>query len=406
MDKRSLFRKTSKGWVIGLSVAGVLFIGATVFYSVRTLQQLSASTTAETEVPTLPEIEAVTALGRIEPLGEVIQVAPSPASATGGAKVERLFVEEGDRVRAQQIVAQLDSYGRLKAALERAKEDVAVAEANLAVVKAGAKRGEIAAQQATIQRLREQLRGESATQAATVSRIEAELRNAETEYNRYEQLHQDGAISTSERDSRFLTLATTRERVTEAKANKSRTEATLERQIREAIATLDRIAEVRPVEVRQATASVDVAKAAVGQAQEELELSVVRSPIEGQVLEINARVGEVTATDEGIMAIGKTDRMVVVAEVYESDISRVRLDLEATITSENGSFEGEIRGKVSNIGLQIGKRDVLDTDPAADVDARVVEVDILLDPEDNRKVSGLTNAKVFVEILLNEAIND
>ncbi|MEM9540982.1 MAG: ABC exporter membrane fusion protein [Cyanobacteria bacterium P01_E01_bin.42] len=400
MDKRSLLTATGKKWTLGLAVAGILAVGATVVYGTRTLQQLPASTTAELDVPELPEVEAVTALGRLEPLGEAIQVAPSPSSTTGGAKVERLFVEEGDRIRTGQILARLDNYGRLQAALDRAEEDVSVAEANLAVVKAGAKQGEIVAQQATIQRLREQLRGESATQAATVSRIEAELNNAETEFSRHEQLHQDGAISTSERDSRFLTLATTRERLAEAKANKLRTESTLDRQIREAIATLNRIAEVRPVEVSQATASVNLAKAAVRQAQEDLELSVVRSPIDGQVLEINARVGEVTSLEDGIMAIGKTDRMVVVAEVYESDISRVRLDLDAVITSENGSFEGEIEGKVSNIGLQIGKRDVLDTDPAADVDARVVEVDILLNPEDSRKVSALTNAKVYVEIVL------
>ncbi|MEA5468602.1 ABC exporter membrane fusion protein [Spirulina sp. 06S082] len=398
--KRSLFTQKGKGWIVGLSIGGLLVVGATAIYSVRTLQQLSASTAEESEVPELPKIEAVTALGRLEPLGEVIQVAASPSSTTGGAKVERLLVREGDRVRANQIIAQLDSYDRLNAAVNRAKEDVAVAEANLAVVKAGAKQGEITAQQATIQRLREQLRGESATQAATVSRIEAELRNAETEYKRYEQLYQEGAISTSERDTRALTLATTRERVTEAKENKIRTEATLDRQIREAIANLDRISEVRPVEIRQAQASVDLAEAAVRQAREDLELSVVRSPITGQILEVNTHVGEVTETGEGIIAIGKTDRMVVVAEVYESDISRVRIDREAIIKSENGSFEGELRGKVSNIGLQIGKKDVLDTDPAADVDARVIEVDILLSPEDSQRVSGLTNAKVLVEILL------
>jgi HlyD family secretion protein len=55
---------------------------------------------------------------------------------------------------------------------------------------------------------------------------------------------------------------------------------------------------------------------------------------------------------------------------------------------------------VSHVGLQIGKKDVLDTDPAADTDARVVEVDILLSPEASRRVSGLTNAKVLVDIEL------
>jgi HlyD family secretion protein len=41
---------------------------------------------------------------------------------------------------------------------------------------------------------------------------------------------------------------------------------------------------------------------------------------------------------------------------------------------------------------------VLNNDPAADIDARVVEVKIALSPEFNKQVSGLTNAKVTVEI--------
>jgi HlyD family secretion protein len=41
---------------------------------------------------------------------------------------------------------------------------------------------------------------------------------------------------------------------------------------------------------------------------------------------------------------------------------------------------------------------VLNTDPAADIDARVVEVKISLSSQDSQRVSGLTNAKVMVEI--------
>jgi HlyD family secretion protein len=51
------------------------------------------------------------------------------------------------------------------------------------------------------------------------------------------------------------------------------------------------------------------------------------------------------------------------------------------------------------VGLKIGKKDVLNTDPAADVDARVVEVKILLTPESSKKVAGLTYAKTLVKIL-------
>jgi HlyD family secretion protein len=90
--------------------------------------------------------------------------------------------------------------------------------------------------------------------------------------------------------------------------------------------------------------------------------------------------------------------MFVIAEVAEDSIGKVRIGQNATITSDNGAFSGELKGTVTEIGRKIGKKDVLNTDPAADVDARVVEVKIALPSEDSQKVSGLTYAKVIVEI--------
>jgi len=117
-------------------------------------------------------------------------------------------------------------------------------------------------------------------------------------------------------------------------------------------------------------------------------------------LKINTLAGETINEQEGIAELGQTDQMVVIAEVYESDISKVRLGQRVTVTSEGKSFEGELQGNVSQIGLRIGKKDILDTDPAAVVDARVVEVNIRLNPGYSKRVSSLTNSKVIVEILL------
>jgi len=64
--------------------------------------------------------------------------------------VERLLVEEGDRVAVDQIIAQLDNYERLQAALETARRELTVAEAALNIVEAGAQRGEIQAAEARI----------------------------------------------------------------------------------------------------------------------------------------------------------------------------------------------------------------------------------------------------------------
>ena len=101
-----------------------------------------------------------------------------------------------------------------------------------------------------------------------------------------------------------------------------------------------------------------------------------------------------------IVDLGQSKQMYAVAEVYEKDIGRVHLGQRATITSLNGAFQRNLLGTVDEIGREIGKKDVLDTDPAADVDARVVEVKIHLDPADSQKVVDLSNLKVKAAIIL------
>ena len=188
---------------------------------------------------------------------------------------------------------------------------------------------------------------------------------------------------------------TWKDQLEEAQATRNRTIATLSKQLIEAKATLEEIAEVRSVDVAVAQAELDEAKAAVQQAQANLDLAYVRSPKDGQILKIHTWPGEIIG-NKGIVELGQTDQMYAIAEVYETDISKVRLGQQATITSKG--FTGELSGTVDEIGLQIGKKDVLGTDPAADVDARVVEVKIRLDQASSQQVTGLTNLQVNVVI--------
>ncbi|NEP15035.1 MAG: HlyD family efflux transporter periplasmic adaptor subunit [Symploca sp. SIO2C1] len=409
---------------------------ATAIAAVYTLKIVGQRPTAE-PLPTptkTPEIKAVTANGRIEPQGEVTELSPSPSIQ--GAKVDQLLVSIGDQVGADQVIAVLDNRDRLQAAVERAQKQVKVAKANLAQVEAGAKTGRIGAQEATIKRLEAELIGErdaqqtritrletqlreaQIAQDATIRRLEAELRTVENDFERFEQLAQQGVISLSELDSRKLqvetaqeqlkeaeanrtqTLETLQEEITEAKVTRSQTEDILEEQINEAKKTLDEVREVRPVDVQQAEAEVESSLAAVAQAEADLALAYVRAPESAKVLAIHAKVGEIVDPEKGIIELGNTEQMMVVAEVDESNISKVRLGQRASMTSEGNAFEGEIRGSVSEIGLQIGKKDILDTDPAAAVDTRVVEVKIRLNSEDSKRVDSLTNSQVIVKISL------
>jgi HlyD family secretion protein len=123
----------------------------------------------------------------------------------------------------------------------------------------------------------------------------------------------------------------------------------------------------------------------------------LRAPIDGTVLRLNARVGE-RAGDEGILDLADSDRMEALLEVYESDIDRVRLGQLATITSENGGFDGNLSGRVNRISPQVRQREVLSTDPTRDADARIVEVRVRLEPEDARRVRDLTGLKVIARL--------
>jgi HlyD family secretion protein len=138
---------------------------------------------------------------------------------------------------------------------------------------------------------------------------------------------------------------------------------------------------------------VKVARANLAGAQAELALAEVRAPIEGQVLRIHAREGE-RVDHEGIIELGRTNEMHAIAEVYETDIGRVREGQVATIKSP--ALPEPLTGRVERIGLTVSKMDVLDTDPVAKTDARVVEVDVRLDAHVD--ASKLTYLQVRIEI--------
>jgi HlyD family secretion protein len=354
---------------------------------------------SETVIATAPApVEMVSALGRLEPEGEVIQVF-APTSAEG-ARVEILKVVHGQQIRKGDVIAVLDTYARRLAALQEAQEQVRVAQAQLSQVEAGAKLGQIQAQARVVDRQQAELQTETGAQAAAIARLEAELQNAELEAQRYQLLHRAGAVSASLRDSKQLTADTVRQQVTEAQVTLSRIERSRQQQISEAEATLDQIAEVRPVDVEVARSQVAAAQASVARAEAELDLATVRSPQDGQILRIHTRPGELVG-EQGILSLGQTQRMVAVAEVYEVDLSRIRVGQSATVISKNNAFPEVLRGEVVEVGLEINKQDVLDTDPAAQFDARVVEVKVRLDEASSRRVAGLTNLTVQVSIDVN-----
>ena len=418
--KSSAIEKLKNPWVLGLAGLATLSAIGTITY-VLTQAKPNAAPVVSQASTTL----RVSALGRLQPESEILKLA-APLELDGD-RVSELQVKEGDRVNRNQIIAVLDSQSRLSDEVQQAREQVKLAQAKLAQVRAGAKDGEINAQGSTIDRLnaqqsgdleaqRESLAkleaqeiGDRNVQAATIAKLNAELKNARAEFQRYESLKTSGAVSQSLLDSKRLAVETAQQQVNEAiaigtrtnntndrlireaRAVLTRTEETGETQVSEARAKLSSITEVRPVEVQVAQAEVKTMIAALKRAETALEKAYIRAPIAGQILKIYTRIGEKQST-KGIAELAQTDKMVAIAEVYQTDIEKVRTGQNVRITSP--AFTGELQGTVSQIDRQVSQQKVFSSQPGENLDRRIIEVKIRIQDSDRPRISGLTNLQV------------
>jgi HlyD family secretion protein len=299
---------------------------------------------------------ALACLGRVEPENGLIRLHARSISGQPSL-LAQTTVKEGDPVKAGQVVAVLNAREELETVKRQAEARVRVARDRLAQVKAGAKPGDLAAARAEI------------------ARIDAELAHAESEYRRDEKLRDIGVITQPRLDAKKLQVKTLTQSLTQARER------------------LNSLSEVRQVDVEVAQSELESATRDVERAQEEVKQTIIRSPIDGQVVKIHAWPGEEVGP-EGIMEVARTGRMYVIAEVPEDELRRVQVGQRATITA--ASMPAKIDGTVDRIGMSVRKNQLLHPDPAAYTDSRVVEVRIRVDGEG--KLPSLIGAEVTVLI--------
>jgi len=383
--KSSVETKRANKFLIPAIALAIATLGASIWFVFgRSNNTAQTGTTPATTTSTKEQARAISALGRLEPQGEVIKVA-SP-SALGTSRIVKLMVKEGDTVKQGQVIAILDSYDRSVATLLQAQSQAQESERNLSKVRAGAKGGDIAAQEGNVLAAATNIKAIE----ANATRINAELEIAGRDYNRFLQVYKEGAVSQTVLDTYRLRVETLQGQLAQAQQQVQQAQF----QLSQSQGLLSSVREVRPTDVEFAEAQLQTAIVNIKKAEVDLDLAQVRAPIDGQVLKINSKIGEVVSQTNGVIDLGNTSQMYVVAEIYETDIGKIKVGQKAVIQSE--AFEGEIAGKVDRIGLRIAKNDVLGTDPAAKTDVRIIEVKIKLD--DSKKVSGLTNLQVRVKV--------
>jgi HlyD family secretion protein len=296
--------------------------------------------------------DSVAALGRIEPWGGIINL-----GASFPDQLESLSVDRGDWVKSGEVLGYLGGYNE-----QMAQRDVLLAQLDEA---------------------KSRLEAENAVNLLRVRSAELNRRRV-FEVFPYRIAAQEANIASLEaKRATDKDIQPAREQLSELKHQFEIDKSDAAVQIDLAQATLDRAKSQFPIASLNKQIAVSEAHA---------RRLTLYAPCNCQVLNVRVKAGEQVAGP--ILSLGDTSRMRAVAEVYETDIAQVQLGQTATITSR--ALSKPITGRVSRIGSMIYKNDILNVDPAARADARVVEV--WIDLNDSNALQGLTNLTVDVVI--------
>ncbi|OGV45306.1 MAG: hypothetical protein A2017_08880 [Lentisphaerae bacterium GWF2_44_16] len=292
----------------------------------------------------------VACLGRIVPGEKVMYPAsPDPVSRV----VKELRVKRGDMVKKDQMLATTYSIGPASASLKKAKALVALAETKLNILKAG-------------------------EPYAAILNQEAETQCSET------------ALKIARANLEFETKEdSSRKEIHYAKANVNETSENFQH----ARELLEKMKVPRPLDLFAAEKELDAAIAERSIAEANLELSFIRAPIDGKVIEIFTYPGEPIG-ENGLLALADVSNMAVEAQVYISDIKKIKIGANAVISGDG--LSGKSTGKVVEITEMVDFNSVFSPDPASFADRRIVKVRIKLDSND--PASKVVNSQVTVEI--------
>jgi len=243
---------------------------------------------------------------------EVIQV---EASFRVAGKVLERPVDEGQLVKAGQLLARLDARD-LEQQVAMRRADAATAKAALDAALAGSRKEEVEASKAALEQ------------------ASAELRRLEPDEARLRDLYQKGILSARDYEASKAALEASRARVRQADQ-----QFTLVRK------------GPRPEDLTQARARFEQAQQALALAQTQLSYATLTAPTSGVVLSKNIEPMEYVAPGTSVLTLADLQQVWLRAYVEEPDLGRVKVGQKATIISD--TFPGKrYEGRVSFIASQ------------------------------------------------------
>lgn len=314
-------------WIIGLVVAGVLGVSGTAVL----VNRATAPREDITEL-TIP-VQSQDLRVRITANGTMVAIQSVNLSPKAAGIVKELYVEQGDRVAAGDVIARMDS-STLEAELAQAQANLSQAQANLAKTRAGNTTAAIGQAQASV-----------AQAEAQVREAQARLDLANDRVRRNETLAAEGAISRDQLDEIISEANRARASVEQAQAG-----------VREARRRLEDLQNgSRPEDIAVAEARVREAEGRVQAVSTQLEDTAVRAPFAGVITQKYATEGAFvtpttsastnsSATSTSVVALASG--LEVLAEVPEVDISQISEEQAVEIVADafpDQVFQGKVR---------------------------------------------------------------
>jgi len=254
-------------------------------------------------------------------------------------RIARIFVKEGDRVQRGQVVASLVNED-LQAQVRQAEQQLVVARSRLVELEAGAHREEI-------------LEADASLRGAT-----AHMTETRNELRRNRELYQQRLISQSALDAAEAAFEMARSAVDGATQRKTLLEKG-----------------PKPETVRLYRDQVLLAEASLEYARMRLDKTVVRSPIDGTVIDRYLDEGEGGTPEIPILAIADLGKLWINAEVDETDAGRIHLGDGAQVTSD--AYPGRtFKGSIREIADYAGARKIRPRNPAANLGLKVLQAKI------------------------------
>ena len=297
-------RKQRKRWIyLGGGAAALALIVVAASAALRPNHAIDPDKLATVERGDIAR--SVVATGKIEPLTKV------EVKSKASGIVEKLLVDAGDRVKAGQVLGELDK--------EQLQAAVGEAQANLEAAEAGEQAAEATYQKNIVD-----------AQGPDVPFLKSDMERAQSSYK--QGLIALNAMQDAEKNYQLA----------------------LNRQV-----SAQRNVLVSKAGVAQADAQIAQSKAALANANENLQYATIVSPIDGEVLSRDVEVGDAVSSilvlgsqATLVMTLGDTSEVYVKGQVDESDIGKVYLGQPARIVVESfkdRAFQGRVT-KIAPLG--------------------------------------------------------